>query len=100
MRAIIRIKIVIIATALVAGTSQAGSFEDRSPYSERNSEYSERNSPYNERNSQYNERNDPDWGDQRRVMRDNDGQAYGYAVPRRDGGVNYYDSDGRQGYSY
>jgi hypothetical protein len=34
-----------------------------------------------------------------RIIRDSSGEATGYAVPKADGGVNYYDLQGnRQGY--
>ena len=38
------------------------------------------------------------WGNER-IIRDNNGKLTGYAVPKRDGGVNFFDLKGnRRGY--
>ncbi len=65
-----------------------------------------KNSPNNWENSSHNWKNSPNnwensshrYGNER-IIRDNDGNSTGYAVPKEDGGVNFYDDDGdRQGY--
>lgn len=51
-----------------------------------------KNSPNNWENSSHRYGNE-------RIIRDNDVNSTGYAVPKEDGGVNFYDDDGdRQGY--
>lgn len=38
------------------------------------------------------------WGNER-IIRDEHGRAQGYAVPKEDGGINFFDFDGqRRGY--
>lgn len=65
---------------------------DNSPNNWANSPNNWDNSPNNYENSQYNYNND-------RIIRDNTGSAQGYAVPKPDGGVNFYGTDGtRTGY--
>jgi len=56
-------------------------------------------SPYNYKNSPYNYENSPYKSYNDRIIRDNQGRAKGYAVPKEDGGTNYYDLKGnRKGY--
>ena len=56
-------------------------------------------SPYHSNNNPYNSLNNPYNSSSNRIIRDEDGRATGYAVPRSDGGVNYFDSNGnRTGY--
>ena len=65
-----------------------------------------KNSPSNWENSPSNWRNSPSnwdnsaakWGNDR-IVRDTEGNPQGYAVPKKDGGVNFFDFDGnRKGY--
>ena len=64
-----------------------------------NSESNWENSGDNWKNSPNNWNNSPNkWGNER-IIRDSNGNAVGYAVPKKDGGVNYYDFNGkRKGY--
>jgi hypothetical protein len=56
-------------------------------------------SPYNWKNSPHHWDNSPHKYNNDRIIRDNQGNATGYAVPKDDGGVNYYDLEGnRTGY--
>lgn len=72
---------------------------DNSPYNFKNSEMNWENSSMNFRNSPMNMENNPININSDRIIRDNSGEATGYAVPKPDGGVNYYDFQGnRQGY--
>jgi len=57
------------------------------------------NSPMNYNNSPMNFQNNPMNLNSDRIIRDNSGNARGYAVPKSDGGVNYFDLQGhREGY--
>lgn len=57
------------------------------------------NSPYNYKNSPNNYDNSSSKYGNDRIIRDNEGNATGYAVPKEDGGVNFYNNDGgRTGY--
>ncbi|MEY4961289.1 MAG: hypothetical protein RL610_1468 [Pseudomonadota bacterium] len=72
-----------------------------SPYDPSNNPYSYDNNPYNSTNNPYNSENNPyKSGGNSRVIRDNEGNATGYAVPRPDGGVNFFDykTGNRTGY--
>ena len=70
-----------------------------SPYNYENSEMNYENSPFNYNNSPMNYKNSPLNYNSDRIVRDNSGHAMGYAVPKSDGGVNYYDMQGhRRGY--
>lgn len=72
---------------------------NNSPYNFQNSEMNWENSPMNFRNSPMNMENNPININSDRIIRDSSGEATGYAVPKADGGVNYYDLQGnRQGY--
>jgi len=58
-----------------------------------------KSSPYNWKNSPYNWENSPMRWDNERIIRDENGEPTGYAVPKRDGGVNFFDLEGkRRGY--
>jgi hypothetical protein len=72
---------------------------DQSPMNFENSEYNFENSPMNFNNSPGNFLNSPmNWGSDR-IIRDNEGHAEGYAVPKPGGGINYFDLEGhRKGY--
>lgn len=72
---------------------------ENSPYNYENSELNYENSPLNYNNSPLNYQNSPLNYNSDRIVRDNSGHAMGYAVPKSDGGVNYYDMQGhRRGY--
>jgi len=74
------------------------SWED-SPYNWENSEHNWDNSSNNWENSPNNWENNPNNWNSDRVIRDNDGNATGYAVPNSNGVTNIYDLDGnREGY--
>ena len=68
------------------------------PYNWKNSPDNWENSPDNWNNSPYNWDNSPYNLESDRIIRDEDGNAIGYGVPRDDGGMNYYDFEGRWGY--
>jgi len=70
-----------------------------SPNNWQNSPNNWKNSSSNWKNSPNNWQNSPNkWGNER-IIRDDAGNPAGYAVPKRDGGVNFYDGQGnRQGY--
>ena len=85
----------IISSSVFAGVT---SWED-SPYNWDNSENNWDNSPNNWENSPNNWENNPNNWNSDRVIRDNEGNPTGYAVPKDGGGVNIYDLDGnREGY--
>ena len=93
-------KKLILALALISSSVFAGvtSWED-SPYNWENSEHNWDNSSNNWENSPNNWENNPNNLDSDRVIRDNDGNATGYAVPNTNGVTNIYDLDGnREGY--
>ena len=93
-------KKLILALALISSSVFAGvtSWED-SPYNWDNSEHNWDNSSNNWENSPNNWENNPNNWNSDRVIRDNDGNATGYAVPNSNGVTNIYDLDGnREGY--
>ena len=70
-----------------------------SPNNFENSPLNFQNSPNNFNNSPMNFQNNPMNLNSDRIIRDNSGHARGYAVPKSDGGVNYFDLQGhREGY--
>lgn len=72
---------------------------NNSPLNYQNSELNYENSPLNYNNSPLNYQNSPLNYNSERIIRDNSGKAMGYAVPKSDGGVNYFDMEGhREGY--
>jgi hypothetical protein len=72
---------------------------NNSPMNYQNSELNYENSPLNYNNSPMNYENSPLNYNSERIIRDNSGKAMGYAVPKSDGGVNYFDMEGhREGY--
>ena len=84
---------------LFSGAAFAQTDWNGSPYNWKNSPYNYENSPYNFKNSPYNWDNSPYKWNNDRIIRDNQGKAKGYAVPKEDGGANYYDLKGnRKGY--
>lgn len=70
-----------------------------SPNNWENSPNNWENSPNNWKNSPSNWENSPNRYGNERIIRDSDGNPAGYAVPKQDGGVNFYDNQGnRSGY--
>ena len=93
-------KKLILALAFISSSVFAGvtSWED-SPSNWDNSEHNWDNSSNNWENSPNNWENNPNNWNSDRVIRDNDGNATGYAVPNSNGVINIYDLDGnREGY--
>ena len=93
-------KKLVLALAFISSSVFAGvtSWED-SPYNWENSEHNWDNSSNNWDNSPNNWENNPNNWNSDRVIRDNDGNATGYAVPNSNGVTNIYDLDGnREGY--
>src|SRR3989304_4127822 len=106
-----------IMALLVFSYSQNSSWEN-SPYNYENSPYNYENSPYNYNNSPYNYKNSPNnydnspcnynndsnnyknspYNPNRRDLIDENGNSKGYYVPRSDGGVNYFNNDGKRKY--
>ena len=87
--------VAIISSSVFAGVT---SWED-SPNNWENSEHNWDNSSNNWDNSPNNWENNPNNWNSDRVIRDNDGNATGYAVPNSNGVTNIYDLDGnREGY--
>ena len=93
-------KKLILAVAIISSSAFAGvtSWED-SPNNWENSENNWDNSSNNWENSPNNWENNPNNWDSDRIIRNNDGDATGYAVPNTNGVINIYDLDGsREGY--
>jgi hypothetical protein len=87
-----------IIPALSVNLAAAQSFNS-SPYNFQNSPYNFQNSPYNFNNSPNNFNNSPYNMNSRNGIYDSNGNRQGYAVPRSDGGVNFFDNNGnRTGY--
>jgi len=85
---------------LSSGAAFAQTAWDSSPYNHKNSPFNYENSPFNYNNSPFNYENSPFNTNSDRIIRDNQGNTTGYAVPRKDGGVNYFDLSGnRKGYN-
>jgi len=58
-----------------------------------------KNTPNNWDNNPSNWKNSPNNFANPRIIRDNSGNPSGYAVPKEDGGINFFDQDGsRKGY--
>ena len=91
---------ILVSTFSSSVFAQQGYGED-SPYHSNNNPYASENSPYNSNNNPYNSLNNPYNSSSNRIIRDENGRATGYAVPRSDGGVNYFDysGEGRKGYT-
>jgi hypothetical protein len=87
-----------IVAAVYATAAGAQDFNS-SPYNFQNSPYNLENSPYNFRNSPYNFQNSPYNMNSTNGIYDDSGNRQGYAVPRPDGGLNFFDNQGnRSGY--
>jgi len=93
--AIMKTVIVILTLFGLGVTAQAQDWTS-SPNNWANLSSNWQNSPNNWRNSPNNWQNSPNrWGNER-IIRDQSGRAAGYAVPRPDGGVNYFDLNGNR----
>lgn len=93
-------KKLMLVVAITSSSAFAGvtSWED-SPNNWDNSEHNWDNSSNNWENNPNNWENNPNNWNSDRVIRDNDGNATGYAVPNSNGVTNIYDLDGnREGY--
>jgi len=89
----------LIIFLLLATPAMAQDYNS-SPWNYKNAPNNWANSPWNYKNSPNNYDNSPLKYGNERIIRDNQGNATGYAVPKADGGVNYYDFSGkRQGYT-
>lgn len=67
-----------------------------SPYNYDNNPNNYDNSSRKYENSPRNYDNSPNKYGNERIIRDNDGEPTGYAVPKPNGGVNYFDFDGNR----
>lgn len=67
-----------------------------SPINPRNSTVNPENTSIYWRNNPVNPANSPIFPNNPRTIRDNDGNAVGYAVPKAGGGVNYFDYNGNR----
>ena len=89
----------VIMVFIFAAPAYAQSDWEGSPNNWENSESNWENSSSNWQNSPHNWENSRHNYGNERIIRDGNGNAVGYAVPKKDGGVNYYDFDGnRKGY--
>ena len=74
---------------------------ESSPYNWENNSLNWDNSSLNWDNNSLNWDNSPNNWDSNRIIRNTDGDATGYAVPKTGGGINYFNLDGiREGYLY
>jgi hypothetical protein len=96
------IRIAILFSALVAAPQLAWAQVmdwSSSPFNWQNSPHNWDNSPHNWRNSPNNWENSPHRFGNDRIIRGPTGTPEGYAVPKPDGGINFFGLDGtRQGY--
>jgi hypothetical protein len=94
--------LIALIIAFVSGVVFADGvdFNTSSPYTHSNNPYTSSNNPYTSDNNRYSNDNNPYNQSSTRIIRDNSGQPIGYAVPKKDGGTNYfsYDSTERKGY--
>jgi hypothetical protein len=90
----------ILLVALLATSINAVAQDwNSSPNNWNNSPSNWQNSPNNWQNNPNNWQNNPSRFGNERLIRDTDGNVNGYAVPKSDGGVNFYDNQGnRRGY--
>jgi hypothetical protein len=88
----------LIVMFYAASNASAESWDD-SPYNWNNSEDNWDNSSSNWDNNPNNWENNPSNWSSDRIIRDNNGDATGYAVPNSNGVTNIYNLDGnREGY--
>ena len=90
---------VVFADGVDFNTSNPYTYSNN-PYTSSNNPYTSSNNPYTSDNNRYSNDNNPYNQSSTRIIRDNSGQPIGYAVPKKDGGTNYfsYDSTERKGY--
>ena len=95
-----KIIIIILVCASGAVLADGVDFNTSNPYTYSNNPYTNSNNPYAPDNNRYNNDNNPYNQNSQRIIRDNSGQPIGYAVPKKDGGTNYfsYGSTERKGY--
>ena len=89
---------IMVATGFLVNTAFAQLYEN-SPNRYENNLYNYNNSSSNYNNNPNNYENNLNNYSSNRIIRNESGNATGYAVPRSDGGVNYFDTNGnRTGY--
>lgn len=88
----------ILFLFLLCSASWAFTSYDNSPLNYDNSPMNYDNSPMNYKNSPMNYKNSPMNMNSKRIIRDERGNAKGYAVPKQNGGVNIFDLDGNREY--
>jgi hypothetical protein len=90
-------KFILFSLSLILSTGNASASDyNSSPNNYNNSPNNYDNSPNNYNNSPNNYENSPNKYGNKRIIRDNDGNPSGYAVPKSDGGINYFDMDGNR----
>lgn len=93
-------KVLILSALLVVSLNAFSNDWNSSPNNWDNSTNNWDNSPNNWKNSPNNWDNSPNNYGNTRIIRNNNGEPQGYAVPKSNGGVNYYDQNGkRRGYN-
>lgn len=89
----------LLAAAALTAMPAAAQDWNSNPANWKNNPGNWQNSPSNWRNNPGNWENSPSRYGNDRIIRDNEGNARGYAVPKDDGGVNFFDFSGnRRGY--
>ena len=92
-------KLLLILSVVPAITFAGVTSWENSPNNWDNSIHNWENSSNNWENSPNNWENSPNNWNSDRIIRDNNGDATGYAVPNSNGTINIYDFDGnREGY--
>lgn len=90
----------LLVLTITSRTEADDSLWNNSPINYANNPINWDNSPLNYNNNPVNWENNPTNADSQRIIRDPSGGAIGYAVPKPDGGVNYFSMDGqRRAYS-
>ena len=89
----------VLACALLLSSPAPAQDWNSNPNNWKNSSINWENSSINWKNNPNTWKNSPmKWGNDR-IVRDTEGNPQGYAVPKKDGGVNFFDLDGnRRGY--
>jgi hypothetical protein len=92
-------KTTLTVFVLILSFSAVAEDYNNSPNNYENSPNNYENSSSNYKNSPNNYENSPNKYGNDRITRDNEGNATGYAVPKDNGGVNFYNGNGdRTGY--
>lgn len=81
--------ILLTLLLLLSGPAIAQTDWNSSPYNWKNNEMNWQNNSMNWNNNPMNWKNNPMNHNSDRIIRDNQGRAKRYAVPREDGGANY-----------